>query len=206
MPFLGEGKQRENRPYRWRQTTALCFAATLGLTIVLALGRDPRETHALRTPGAIIAVTQGDRPLVLGAAWQKLVLPLAPHLQDRLGGTFITPYYAEATDTERVIWRRRPPGFDDIGDTGVRSIREPLIGHVSGPAFSKPMRLIGRVAGVIVEEDGQRSRKEARLKFWKANDGTPIDEYQLTWTPREGARVRVRFEDGGVGGGRWEEL
>jgi hypothetical protein len=76
-----------------RYLTGLTLAV-LGLVlwagVALALYQDPRETHAMKTPGALIALTYGDEPLVLGANWQEWLLRFQPLLQHQIGGAWVT--------------------------------------------------------------------------------------------------------------------
>src|SRR4051794_4919804 len=95
MPVVSEGERKTGKRGRgWRVwavvavSTALLAALLVGLA-ALSLRPDPREQHAMRTPGALLAVTTGTEPLLLGAGWQKLALRIDPRLAPAIGGTIL---------------------------------------------------------------------------------------------------------------------
>jgi hypothetical protein len=142
---------------RRRHTGSPRFAIAVGAALLLAvvggivgvgLQTDPREARALRTPGAIVGVTYGSRPLVLGANWQKWVLRAFPGLESRVGGHVLIPGFPAQTPV--VLWLCDGPRFVDsrptlpvqlTADTGERmetvatgvSSARPIRGHRIGP-------------------------------------------------------------------------
>jgi hypothetical protein len=89
MPIVTEAREAGKR----RGWVLLVGFSVLGVAlwagVALALYQDQRELHALKTPGAIVAVTFGDELLVLGANWQKWLLTRYPQFQERIGGAVI---------------------------------------------------------------------------------------------------------------------
>jgi hypothetical protein len=82
---------------------AALLLAVVGGIVAVGLQTDPREARALRTPGAIVGVTYGSRPLVLGANWQKWVLGAWPELQPRIGGW--VERFATTPSGTLVVWQ-----------------------------------------------------------------------------------------------------
>lgn len=93
-----------------RFLTALTVSA-LGLVlwalVALALYQDPREARALKTEGAIVGVTLGNEPLVVGANWQKLLLRAFPQFQKQIGGGIIRPDHASPKSV--TVWQNFGP-------------------------------------------------------------------------------------------------
>lgn len=72
MPIFTEAGLRPKRQRLWMLPVVLGMLVVLaGSGVALALHRDPREAQALQTEGALVGVTYGNEPLLLGANWQK---------------------------------------------------------------------------------------------------------------------------------------
>ncbi len=138
----------------------------------MALWTDPREAKALKTQGALLGVTVGSRPLIVGTNWQKAVLSLFPDLQKHVGGVVLSSPYG--TPERMVVWEntRFVPARTS---TGLPAIL------ISNPG---PKGLIA------VSEDGSALRSLAPRVHWS---GGPTG-YEVTSYPRRGRWITLRGE------------
>jgi len=156
-------KLKTSRTWLAFSLTAMSFA--VAAVVHLALTSDARVAKALRTPGAILAVTRGSEPLVLGAVWQTMAGNAVPALRDKVGGIWVTPVTTKATSL--VIWQHlsRDMGW-------------------SGPPPLLQLELIG--------DDGQVLKTNAWGELHSAA-GKQLPEFEIANYPRRGKQVRIRF-------------
>lgn len=148
-------------------STALLIAV-LGWAVALNLQTDSQEKLALKTPYAIIGVTVGTEPFVLGAGWQKIALGLNPKLAPRIGGTVLS--CPSARPGCLVIWQHfnRARGW-------------------SGPP---PMLAIS-----CSDDLGHRMHEVASCNDFLEANGDYIFPFIVTNFPRRGRTVRLSARD-----------
>jgi hypothetical protein len=171
MPTLPDGS-RTGKLGGWWLMLLLIVPAALVIFIPLALYVDPGEQRALNSPWTYVAATRGDQPLVLGAAWQKWLLPRFPPLRSQIGGVIALPQ--GGNPNELVFWHTSGSGaaaldqFVTMVDEQGRKTRVP-----TGPV--KTPYVVHGWAG------------------WGVQPGVacPISSF-----PRQGAQLQLRFEFG----------
>jgi hypothetical protein len=122
MPIVAEERSAGKR--RHPGWLVLPVLVVIVVTAFVAFQVDAQEARALRTPGAVVAVTRGNEPLVLGTAWQKWLLPRYPHLAEQIGGTIYLPQGGSAK--QFVVWVNSGPHvrLPMIFDAGLTLIDE----------------------------------------------------------------------------------
>lgn len=150
-------------------SAAAGLVAALGAAMIFALQTDPREVRAMRTRGAILGVTSGDEPLILGARWQKWLLRLFPSLKERIGGTVLRP--SKAGKKSLAVWQNWGPEARHISQT---------------------------LTATIHGDRGERLRfsPDSLFSDYGAADGQFITATELTTYPRRGTQLHVRVVAG----------
>ncbi len=107
MPIYNEEVlKRTKLPFIARIVPLLIMLAITGLTgqaFLQGSQIDPEERKALETRGAIIRVTAGTEPLILGNHWQKLMARANPVLAELCGGAVLRSKWAQPGDL--VVWQ-----------------------------------------------------------------------------------------------------
>lgn len=148
--------------------SSLVLLAALAVCVALMVQADAREARALRTKGAIIGVTHGSEPLVVGATWQKVLLRFFPHLQAKIGGAVLRANGIKPGSL--VIW-----------------MNAGKVGGWSGPPPTMGMKLVG--------DRGESMRESSFSMDWPDLGDTTLMPFEVRCFPRRGRRVRIHFEE-----------
>ena len=172
MPIALEGSRTGNRRGWWWALLLLIVLPALVMFVPLALYVDPREQRAVNSIWTYVAATRGDQPLVIGAAWQKWLLPRFPQLRSQIGGVIALPQGGNSN--ELVFWRTSGSGgfvldqFVTVVDEQGRTTRVPV----------KPVTTPYVVRGNV---------------GWGVVPGTAC---LISNLPRQGAELKLRFQFG----------
>lgn len=126
----------------------------------------PSVAEALRTRGAIVAVTHGNEPLLLGTAWQKMLLSVFPSLQAQIGGAILSPHPGSAASL--VVWQN--------------------LGRIGGWSGPPPM-----ISLVLTGDRGERLRVDRFSSDWHEVDGNTLAAFELRTYPRRGKQIRLHL-------------
>jgi len=161
-----------SRPRNTSRLSVAASAIALAITLVavgtLALQTDAREVRALKNRGAIVAVTRGTEPLILGASWQKWLLRMFPDLQSRIGGAVLVP--EGGSEESLIVWR-------SVGSL------------IPGP------RVIEQCSGILKGNLGETMEFGGRyISSEHSNEGV-LDTFKIEEFPRRGTTIHLRFQD-----------
>jgi hypothetical protein len=183
MPIVTDERRCGKRRYiGW-----LVLFATLavGVAAAFAFQVDAQEARALRTPGAVVAVTRGNEPLVLGTAWQKWLLPRFPHLAEYVGGTIWLPQGGKAG--QMVVWSNSGPrtSYAIFGEQEILLTDEQEKTTTVSAALNSSPYIV-------------RGSANTRVQY----NVEPIATIDVKLFPRQGAQLRLRLPTGGQGEAR----
>lgn len=184
MPITLERESRK-RLHSWRALllSVLGVLIVVGTSIPLLMYTDPREERLLRTPGAIVAVTRGDEPLLLGSAWQKWLLRRNPGIADYLGGAIYLPQ--GGSPNSLVVWvnpKNRPASGPAVG-TVVNSLT-----LIDEEGRETPVSIDSSSSSYVVRSGFER-RTMAGLR--------PVAMVPVSVFPRRGSQFRIRLPNMG---------